>query len=181
MDIKTLFEKSLFFDKNVIALSKIYEEGVQKSNKKSWTGGRWSYFLTYSDNLIDETNNWNTFIKKLKFPENSFLSYLIYFVEQNLKGASRTKKLDPTTVTRFVFSFSQNRRDAEYSKKSIKELKAEIPKHIKNLNAIKKNMDWYIGKHNDDKNSESQCEFFKSMVNLIFNTVAFLEELNKRI
>lgn len=37
MDIKTLFEKSLFFDKNVIALSKIYEEGVQKSNKKSWT------------------------------------------------------------------------------------------------------------------------------------------------
>ena len=42
-------------------------------------------------------------------------------------------------------------------------------------------MDWYIGKHNDDKNSESQCEFFNSIVPLITNTEEFLKELNKLI
>ena len=180
MDIKTLFEKSLFFDKNVIALSKIYEEGVQKSNKKSWTGGWWSYFLTYSKNLIDETKSWNTFIEELNFPENSFLSCLIYFVEHNLNGAKRVKKLNPVIVSA-KFVFSKKYRDAEYSEESIKKLKAEIPKHIKNLNTIKSNMEGYMKGHNKDENSKPQCEFFKSMVNLIFNTVSFLEELNKLI
>ena len=172
--------KTLFNDNMVDKCGKFYKDGIQKSNKKSWTGGLWSYFLTYSTKLIDETKSWNTFIEELNFPENSFLSCLIYFVEHNLNGAKRVKKLNPVIVSA-KFVFSKKYRDAEYSEESLKKLKAEITKHIKNLNAIKKNMDWYIGKHNDDKNSESQCEFFKSMVNLIFNTVAFLEELNKRI
>ena len=171
--------KTLFSDNMVVKCGKFYKDGIQKSNKKSWTGGLWSYFLTYSTKLIDETKSWNTFIENLNFPENSFLSKLIYFVEQNLSGAKRTTQDNPLLAsTKFVAS---RYYDAEYSEESLKKLKAEITKHIKNLNAIKKNMDWYIGKHNDDKNSESQCEFFKSMVNLIFNTVAFLEELNKRI
>ena len=171
--------KTLFNDNMVLKCGKFYKDGIKKSKEKSLTGGWWSYFLTYSKNLIDETKSWNTFIENLNFPENSFLSKLIYFVEQNLSGAKRTTQDNPLLAsTKFVAS---RYYDAEYSEESLKKLKAEITKHIKNLNAIKKNMDWYIGKHNDDKNSESQCEFFKSMVNLIFNTVAFLEELNKLI
>lgn len=171
--------KTLFNDNHVLDCSEFHKKGIDKSKEKSWTGGRWSYFLTYSNDLIDETKRWNTFVEKLNFPQNSFLSKLIYFVEQNLSGAKRTPQDNPLLASpKFV---ATRYHDAEYSEESLKKLKAEITKHIKNLNAIKKNMDWYIGKHNDDKNSESQCEFFKSMVNLIFNTVAFLEELNKRI
>lgn len=143
-------------------------------------GGWWSYFLDYSKELIDETKSWNTFIEELNFPENSFLSCLIYFVEHNLNGAKRVEKLNPVIVSA-KFVFSKKYRDAEYSEESIKKLKAEIPKHIKNLNTIKSNMEGYVKAHNKDENSKPQCEFFKSMVNLIFNTVAFLEELNKRI
>ena len=105
---------------------------------------------------------------------------MIYFVEHNLNGAKRVKKLNPVIVSA-KFVFSKKYRDAEYSEESIKKLKAEIPKHIKNLNTIKSNMEGYVKAHNKDENSKPQCEFFKSMVNLIFNTVAFLEELNKRI
>ena len=172
--------KTSFSDNMVVKCGKFYKDGIQKSNKKSWTGGLWSYFLTYSTKLIDETKSWNTFIEELNFPENSFLSCLIYFVEHNLNGAKRVKKLNPVIVSA-KFVFSKKYRDAEYNEESIKKLKAEIPKHIKNLNAIKKNMDWYIGKHNDDKNSESQCEFFNSIVPLITNTEEFLKELNKLI
>ena len=159
---------------------KILQRWNKKSKEKSLTGGWWSYFLNYSKNLIDETKSWNTFIENLNFPENSFLSCLIYFVEHNLNGAKRVKKLNPVIVSA-KFVFSKKYRDAEYSEESIKKLKAEIPKHIKNLNAIKKNMELYIEKHNNDENSKPQCEFFNSIVPLITNTVAFLEELNKLI
>ena len=158
----------------------ILQKWNKKSKEKSLTGGWWSYFLDYSKELIDETKSWNTFIEELNFPENSFLSCLIYFVEHNLNGAKRVEKLNPVIVSA-KFVFSKKYRDAEYSEESIKKLKAEIPKHIKNLNTIKSNMEGYVKAHNKDENSKPQCEFFKSMVNLIFNTVAFLEELNKRI
>ena len=171
--------KTLFNDNMVAKCGKFYKDGIQKSNKKSWTGGLWSYFLTYSTKLIDETKSWNTFIENLNFPENSFLSKLIYFVEQNLSGAKRESKYSLLLASpKFVLL---GYHDAEYSEESIKKLKAEIPKHIKNLNTIKSNMEGYVKAHNKDENSKPQCEFFKSMVNLIFNTVAFLEELNKRI
>ena len=91
--------KTLFSDNMVVKCGKFYKDGIQKSNKKSWTGGLWSYFLTYSTKLIDETKSWNTFIENLNFPENSFLSCLIYFVEHNLNGAKRVKKLNPVIVS----------------------------------------------------------------------------------
>ena len=172
--------KTLFNDHMVLKCRKFYKDGIKKRKEKSLTGGWWSYFLDYSKELIDETKSWNTFIEELNFPENSFLSCLIYFVEHNLNGAKRVKKLNPVIVSA-KFVFSKKYRDAEYSEESIKKLKAEIPKHIKNLNTIKSNMEGYVKAHNKDENSKPQCEFFKSMVNLIFNTVAFLEELNKRI
>ena len=172
--------KTLFNDHMVLKCRKFYKDGIKKSKEKSLTGGWWSYFLDYSKKLIDETKSWNTFIEKLNFPENSFLSCLIYFVEHNLNGAKRAEKLNPVIVyAKFVFS--KKYRDAEYSEESIKKLKAEIPKHIKNLNTIKSNMEWYIKTHNKDENSKPQCEFFNSIVPLITNTVAFLEELNKLI
>lgn len=172
--------KTLFNDPMVIKCSKFYKDGIKKSKEKSWTGGWWSYFLTYSNELINETNNWNTFIEKLNFPENSFLSCLIYFVEHNLNGAKRVEKLNPVIVSA-KFVFSKNHRDAEYSEESIKKLKAEIPKHINTLNTIKSNMEKYVEGHNKDENSKPQCGFFNSIVPLITNTVAFLEELNKLI
>ena len=122
---------------------KILQRWNKKSKEKSLTGGWWSYFLTYSKNLIDETKSWNTFIENLNFPENSFLSCLIYFVEHNLNGAKRVKKLNPVIVSA-KFVFSKKYRDAEYSEESIKKLKAEIPKHIKNLNTIKMEIKQWI-------------------------------------
>ena len=172
--------KTSFSDNMVVKCGKFYKDGIQKSNKKSWTGGLWSYFLTYSTKLIDETKSWNTFIEELNFPENSFLSCLIYFVEHNLNGAKRVKKLNPVIVSA-KFVFSKKYRDAEYSEESIKKLKAEIPKHIKNLNTIKSNMEGYVKAHNKDENSKPQCEFFNSIVPLITNTMAFLEDLSKLI
>ncbi len=169
--------KTLFNDNMVAKCGKFYKDGIQKSNKKSWTGGLWSYFLTYSTKLIDETKSWNTFIENLNFPENSFLSKLIYFVEQNLSGAKRESKYSLLLASpKFVLL---GYHDAEYSEESIKKLKEKIPKHVANLNTIKKNMELYIEKHNNDENSKPQCEFFNSIVPLITNTVTFLGELNK--
>lgn len=172
--------KTLFNDHMVLKCRKFYKDGIKKSKEKSLTGGWWSYFLDYSKELIDETKSWNTFIEELNFPENSFLSCLIYFVEHNLNGAKRVEKLNPVIVSA-KFVFSKKYRDAEYSEESIKKLKAEIPKHIKNLNTIKSNMEGYVKAHNKDENSKPQCEFFNSIVPLITNTEEFLKELNKLI
>ena len=128
--------KTLFNDNMVLKCGKFYKDGIKKSKEKSLTGGWWSYFLTYSKNLIDETKSWNTFIENLNFPENSFLSKLIYFVEQNLSGAKRTTQDNPLLASpKFVLL---GYHDAEYSEESIKKLKEKIPKHVKDLNTIKK-------------------------------------------
>lgn len=180
MGIKKLFEKSLFFDKNVIALLKIYQEGVQKSNKKSCTHGLWSYFLPYSNHLIEETKKWNNFITSLNLPKRSaILEITTYNVEAILVYGNPAR--DGRTISILKFKVEGKLNGAKYEDKSIKKLKTEIPKHVKNLNYIKKNMEWYIKTRNKDENSKPQCEFFNSIVPLITNTVAFLEELNKLI
>lgn len=128
--------KTLFNDHMVLKCEQFYKNGVKKSKEKSLTGGWWSYFLDYSKELIDETKSWNTFIENLNFPENSFLSKLIYFVEQNLSGAKRTTQDNPLLASpKFVLL---GYHDAEYSEESIKKLKEKIPKHVKDLNTIKK-------------------------------------------
>lgn len=159
---------------------KILQRWNKKSKEKSLTGGWWSYFLNYSKKLIDETNNWNNFITSLNLPKRSaILEITTYNVKTILVDGKSAR--DGRTISILKFKIEGKLNATKYEDKSIEKLKAEITKHIKNLNAIKKNMDWYIGKHNDDKNSKPQCEFFNSIVPLITNTEEFLKELNKRI